>query len=255
MKKIKIIYLISLLLLAFEATAQTQLIDSLWRSGNDNYAMGNFNIAIDSYSAIEESGYESPALYYNLANNYYRERNIGKAVLFYEKTLKIDPSNKDAKSNLAMARARCVDKIESLPEFVVVTWVKNIRNSLSSNGWALFAIISFILFLFGIVFFLFSRSKRSKRLYIILSDIFFILLIISFSFAYSLYRNAKRSDSAIITSSVANVKSAPSNSGNSLFVLHEGTKVRLIESVEGWSKIEIADGREGWMLSEEFEVI
>jgi tetratricopeptide (TPR) repeat protein len=111
-------------------------VNSLWAKGNEAYSMGEFNNAIQCYSKIEKQGLVSAALYYNMGNAYYRLKENGKAILYYERTLKVDPANSDARINLQFAGAQTLDKIEEVPDFIFVTWIKNVRNSLSSNGWA-----------------------------------------------------------------------------------------------------------------------
>jgi SH3-like domain-containing protein len=63
-------------------------------------------------------------------------------------------------------------------------------------------------------------------------------------------------DSAIITRPVVSVKSSPSaEASTDLFILHEGTKVGVIDDVGTWKNIELADGRQGWIKSSDMEVI
>ncbi len=251
----KIFYILVSLFITTSVAAQGRVQDSLWQSANDNYAMGDFNSAIEDYNAIVEGGFESAKLYYNLGNSYYRVRNMGMAVVCYKRALKLEPSNRDAKANLAMAKARCVDKIEQVPEFMVVTWIKSIRDSLSSNSWAIITLIG--LFLLSILFLLFrfSRNRGGAKLSFILSLIILCAVIISLLFSLSAYNKAKGGDDAVVISAVGSVKSSPSQDGSPVFILHEGTEVEILETLEGWSKIEISDGRQGWMKNSELEVI
>jgi uncharacterized protein YgiM (DUF1202 family) len=61
--------------------------------------------------------------------------------------------------------------------------------------------------------------------------------------------------SAIITQTQSYVKSAPDDSSTDLFQLHEGTKVEILDKVENYWKVKIADGRVGWMLRDEATTI
>ena len=39
----------------------------------------------------------------------------------------------------------------------------------------------------------------------------------------------------------------PNNRADILFLLHEGTVVEVTDALEGWSKIKLANGSEGWI--------
>lgn len=248
--------LLALVLATSSVSAQNNVLDSLWQAGNDNYAMGNFNAAIESYSAIADKGYESANLYYNLGNSYYRAGNMGKAVVYYKKALKLEPSNADAKANLAMAKARCVDKIEQVPEFMVVTWVKKLRDTFSSDTWAYIGLVAvFFLCVIPLFFRYVIKNGSGKRVAFILWLIVLVVVILSFAFSFSSYKKAKGGDEAVVVSAVGSIKSSPSQDGNPVFILHQGTDVKILETVEDWCKIEIADGRQGWVKSSDLEVI
>ena len=122
---------------------------SIWKSAEEAYATGDFAGAARHYESLVSSGASSPSLFYNLGNAYYRGGNIGKAVLNYERALKLDPSDADARHNLELARAHTLDKIDNVPEFILFSWIKNLKASLSSNTWA---VISLVLLAAGIAF-------------------------------------------------------------------------------------------------------
>lgn len=254
MRKLVYIFL-ALVLAGSSALAQNKILDSLWQAANDNYAMGHFSSAIDSYNAIYNSGYESAKLYYNLGNAYYRANNMGKAVLFYKKALKLEPSNVDAKANLAMAKARCVDKIEQVPEFMIVTWIRNVRDMLSSNAWCIIAVAAILMVAIISLLFRFFLGSRGRKIASVFWLIGILLFLISLCFSISLYNKAKGGGEAVVVSAVGSIKSSPSQDGNPVFILHEGTDVKMLEKIEDWCKIEIADGRQGWVKSSDLEVI
>ena len=239
---------------SFAANANEN-VNSLWAKGNEAYSIGEFNNAIQYYSKIEKQGLVSAALYYNMGNAYYRMKENGKAILYYERTLKVDPANSDARINLQFASAQTLDKIEEVPDFIFITWIKNVRNSLSSNGWATLALVLLgftLLFLLG---FKFVGRRRAKKICFIISCCMLFFTIVSFLFSVNLAIRANSSDSAIVMNNIGNVKSAPNTTGNSIFVLHQGTKLKILEKAEGWDRIQIKDGRQGWIETEDIEVI
>lgn len=238
-----------------EAKAVSGSNTVLWAKGNEAYSVGDFKGALTYYSELENSGLASAPLYYNMGNAYYKTGGIGKAILYYERALKLNPSYSDAKVNLGFVRMQIADKIDSVPEFILVTWVRQLRDSLPSDGWGLLALLFLAAALVFLLVFRFSHRRGIKRLYFISACVLFFLTVVSYIFAMNLSMRADNSGEAIVTGLVGNVKSAPNTTGNSIFVLHEGTKVKILEEAPGWNRIEIQDGRQGWMRSGDIEVI
>ena len=227
----------------------------LWTKANDAYSMGQYETALNDYIEIENNGYHSYRLYYNMGNAWYKTGNMGKAILYYEKALKLNPAGEDALNNLQIAKLQTLDKIDVLPEFIVSTWIKDIRNLMSSNGWGytavgLFAVVCILLLLFK-----FAPTTGGRKLSFVLACVVFLFFIFAVLFAFSLRAKAKSEDNAVVMVPVSNVKSAPNSTGNNLFILHEGSKVEILEQAGKWCRIEISDGRQGWLEGKDIEVI
>ena len=227
----------------------------LWTKANDAYSMGQYETALNDYIEIEKNGYQSYKLYYNMGNAWYKTGNMGKAILYYEKALKLNPAGEDALNNLQIAKLQTLDKIDVLPEFIVSTWIKDIRNLMSSNGWGytaigLFAVVCILLLLFK-----FAPTTGGRKLSFVLACVVFLFFIFAVLFAFSLRAKAKSEDNAVVMVPVSNVKSAPNSTGNNLFILHEGSKVEILEQAGKWCRIEISDGRQGWLEEKDIEVI
>lgn len=227
----------------------------LWTKANDAYSMGQYETALNDYMEIEKNGYHSYRLYYNMGNAWYKTGNMGKAILYYEKALKLNPAGEDALNNLQIAKLQTLDKIDVLPEFIVSTWIKDIRNLMSSNGWGytavgLFAVVCILLLLFK-----FAPTTGGRKLSFVLACVVFLFFIFAVLFAFSLRAKAKSEDNAVVMVPVSNVKSAPNSTGNNLFILHEGSKVEILEQAGKWCRIEISDGRQGWLEEKDIEVI
>lgn len=250
---VKAVILISVLLVSNRAIAED--IESVWAKANDAYSMGEWNNALSLYQKIEKSGEVSAYLYYNIGNTYYKQNIFGKAVLYYERALRINPSFDDAINNLKIVQLHTLDKIENVPEFVFTTWIRNFKNSVDSNTWAVIGL--FLLVGLAVLFLLyrFASSTSIRRIAFIVSCVVLFMVIVSFLFSFSLRGYANSTDSAVIMSAVSNVKSAPNSTGNNLFVLHEGTKVTILEDIGTWKRVELADGRQGWLDSSTIEII
>lgn len=250
----KFIYLV-LFYISVSSIALAADRDSLWLKANNSYSLGEYNSAIDYYKQIEDSGYMSAKLWYNMGNAYYKLQEDGKAILYYERALKLDPSYQDAKNNLEIAKLKTLDKIESVPEFILTTWTKDIRNTMSSDSWAVTGIVFFLATAVLMLLFRHAPHVAQRKLSFILACITMVIVLIAFIFSFNLRSNASSKGSAVVLAPVSNVKSAPNSTGGNLFILHEGTKVEVLESVGGWSKVELSDGRQGWMESKDFEAI
>ncbi len=229
--------------------------DSLWIKGNNAYSLGEYEAALDCYRQIEQLGYVSAKLWYNMGNAHYKLQNDGMAILCYERALKLDPSNGDVKNNLEIAKLKTLDKIESVPEFILVTWTKDVRNAMSSDQWAWTGVVMLIITAVLMLLFRHAPKVPQRKLSFILACVTLLVAISAFLFSLNLRSEANSNDSAVVLAPVSNVKSAPNSTGGNLFILHEGTKVEILEQVGGWSRVELSDGRQGWMENKDFEEI
>ena len=246
--------LVLLLSLALPAAAQED-VSSLWEKASEAFAAGQWQNALNCYQMIEGEGLVSDDLYYNIGNTFLKLQDNAHAILYYERALKLNPSHADAAHNLEIVRQMTLDKIDEVPDFILVSWFHNLRQGLSANAWAWITLG--LLLLAGILLTVFrSGAPRSlRKVSFILSCIVLVLAIFTFIFSLQQKRAVTRQDSAIVTAPVCSVKSSPAEGGKTVFVLHEGTKVRLLDDVGDWARIEIADGRQGWAQGSTFEII
>ncbi|MCD4834091.1 MAG: tetratricopeptide repeat protein [Bacteroidales bacterium] len=232
-----------------------QETDSLLAKANIFYAEGKYQDVIDTYENILKLGYESPELYYNLGNTYYKQNVIAQTILNYEKALQLAPNDEDVNYNLQLTNRLVVDKIVVLPVFFVTGWVRNLRNLFTSDFWAIISIISFLLTLLFISFYLYSRNLGFKKLSFWFGFFIVIISIISFIFSYQQKQKILTGDTAIVMSSSVTVKSSPDASGTDLFVIHEGTKVWVEDKISEWNEIKLSDGSKGWLKVNDIEEI
>ena len=230
-------------------------IDSLFSEANSLYQQGQFEPALERYHAIILSGSESSDLYYNMGNAAFRANSIGHAILYYEKALKIEPTHEDAIHNLEFVMRYRVDAFEEVPTFFLRAWISGFVELFAEQTWSMLAMIFFIVILAGLLLYLFSRSMVLKKLGFIGGLAALFLFILTISSAISRHRDIVDPDTGIILAPSVVVRSSPSDSGTELFILHEGTKVEVNEAVSGWQNIKVVDGREGWILAEEFDTI
>ena len=231
-------------------------MDSLWNTGVGYYAQEDYQGALECFKQLETLGYESPELYYNIGNSYYKMSGyIAYSILYYERALKLDPSHKDALSNLEFVRQFTLDKIEVVPEFVLVTWFKTVRQGLSSNGWAYLALTFMVILAALLLLFRFGRNLALRKISFAFAIIVTIFMAISVIFSFGLKGEMESEDGAVVVNPVSSVKSSPNNTGKSLFIIHEGTNVTVLEELGQWYKVELSDGRQGWVVKRDIEII
>ncbi len=252
MKRI-LIYTI-LLVVSVVASAQTSSAER-WEAGNRAYVEGNYAKAIGEYQAIVDGGEYSLTLYYNLANAYFKAGNIGKSILYYNKALRLNPSQEDVLHNLAIAEAQTKDKVAEESEFIVGRWWRAIRNSMTCTAWSVLSLVAFgVLLIFAIIFLLGGRiAVRKAGFYgALCSALLFALMT---AFAISSRNDMLTHDEAVVLSSAISVKSSPDRAATDLFVLHEGAKVRIVSDMEEWYEVSLADGKKGWTEKKHVEQI
>ena len=238
------------------SAAVDSYVDSLWNKATDSYAAGEWEAALSTYKAIDKIGMESAALYCNIGSAYYKSSDIPHSILYFERALKLDPSYEDARYNLGVVSSLIKDKIDPVPDFILASWAKSVCYMLDSDLWAVSSLVFFALTIIFVLLFFFSISPAAKKASFGLSIIFIIFSVGAFSFSVWQKNEYIRADTAIVMTPVSSVKSSPSEDGSKdLFILHEGTKVNILDTVGDWRNIELADGRQGWVQSSDIEVI
>ncbi len=244
-----------LLVLIFAGLLLMAAPDSLYNTANKLYQEGRFEESIESYESLISAGFESSSLYYNLGNAYFRSNKLGKARLFYEKSLKLNPGDEDARINLAYLEGLLADRFEEVPEIFYKKWVKNLVSSLNSDQWSYISIFTFLLSVGTFITYLLFRRISIRKAGFFSSILFLVISISSLVAALKQDKIVKQPDAAVVTDLSVNVKSSPRETGTGLFVLHEGAKIWLEDKTGGWIEIRLSDGRKGWVPQESIEVI
>lgn len=240
-----------MLIIANSVVAQNT--EELFKSANDLYKNDKLEEAIELYKKIETKGLVSSELFYNLGNSYYKLNKVGPSIYYYEKALKMNPLNEDVKNNLVFARRLALDNIEELPKTVFQRINKNVLQKLSYNQWAIVVVVFSILGSLLFLLFYFASSPSKKRFYFVTSSLSFVLLIFSFLITYNQYSLSINNKVAIIFAEKTEVRNAPTLNSEEVFTLHEGTKVIVLDAIDNWKKIKLADGKLGWIISEEIK--
>lgn len=219
------------------------------------YAKGDFQSAITLYQEVAAMDGVSSDLYYNIGNAFYKAKEYPQAILNYERALLLDPRNSDAAFNLQIAKLQTVDKIEPVGKFFLAEWYDALQNQFSSNTWAVLGVIAFLLFMAGVALYVFSSKTILRKLGFFGGIILIVICIFSNIFAAGQKDRLEKREYAIVFAPTITVKSSPADSGTDLFVIHEGTKVKVKSTLSGWSEIELEDGNIGWLPSSQIEII
>ena len=219
------------------------------------YTQEDYSQAIERYEEILKIYGDSPEIYFNLGNAYYRANKIAPAILNYERALLMNPGDKDVRFNLEIAKLKKVDRIDPLGEFFLVQWFNAIQNLLSVDTWASLGIVCFILFIGCLILFFFSKWMRLRKTGFYLGIILLFVVICANLFAWNQQKAIVNRTGAIIFAPTVTIKSSPDASGTDLFVLHEGTKVFIKSSLGEWHEIELEDGNVGWIRQKDLERI
>ena len=254
MHRPRLMLFLALLTLPFCSVAQPSA-DSLYAKAAKDYAAKKFEAAADGYQQIIDSGVKTSAVYYNLGNAHYRLNSYAAAILNYERAYRLSPNDKDINANLALANSKITDKMEVVPELFLKRWWISFLLLLSVQGWSILGVILILAGFIGLVIYLFSKELQLKRIsfYSGLTALFFGVCSVSFANAAEGYLISNRG--AIVFNGAVNVKSAPDNKQKTLMVIHEGTKVRILDDKGAWLKVELPNGTVGWVDATAFQSI
>lgn len=247
------IFVLSLVLVSLLAHAAD--LAEMKIQADSAYARADYETAVKLYGKLANQNATSDVCY-NLGCAYYRLDDMAHSVLWFERALKLDPSDKDILTNLEMARTKTIDKIIPQHEFILFTYFRAMTNWFSLRTWTIIALLSFVLVLVSLLLFWASDSIFARKCAFSSAVLLLLVCILSNVCAVQ-QRNFKQTHtSGIIISPAVTVKSTPADNGNDLFVLHEGSKVEILDSsLKEWCEVSIADGKVGWIPKKSFDLI
>lgn len=236
--------------------------ESLALQGDSAYSADNFQLAEKLYTQAMKTGGTSSVLFYNLGNAYYRQGNLGMALVNYERALKIDPTNHDARVNLEFVKTKITDRQIDSGSIMSTLW-ENIVGFFHADTWAWIAVLLFALFLAGCCTYLFSSIIMVKKVSFFGGIGVFLLCAIAVIISIAAANRVENNDYAIILSPAVQLSTSPREArtqSEEAFLLHEGTKVEVVDSVstpgEGkWYEVKVGHGDRAWIKASEVERI
>lgn len=248
-------FIILFCLLSFALNISADDIDSIKTQADSAYSREQYDKAIMLYEKIAKktSNYK---VFYNLGCSYYRIDNIAKSILWLERSSRLNPSDEDVQFNLSLVRTKTIDRITPKHEMIIVSIFKKLINLMSVNSWSIVCISLFIVSFVFISLFFFSNILSLRKIGLFMFVLCILLCILGNICAYQQRSFSMNYSNGVVMSPAVTVKSTPTDSGNDLFVIHEGTCVEIKDSsMKDWLEIQIADGKLGWIPKKTLELI
>lgn len=244
----KKLILLVFLLAGFAGFSQNE---GLFEEANTAYQQGDYDQAVSKYKEILDNGETSAEVFYNLGNAYYKLNRVAPSIYYYEKALQLKPGDEDIQNNIEFARNMAIDDIEEVEQTGISQWVNGLISVFGFSTWAILGIVFSVLFVILFLFYYFSHRPLYKRILFGVAMASILLCIIFVIFAFQQQAYIQDNQFAIIFSEEAEVRDEPNLRGDSSFELHEGTKARVMEDYQEWSRIELANGAQGWIKTED----
>jgi len=252
MKKIAYIFIAVILPLLAAGADSPQ---ALFEKGNAAYVKAQYKDAIADYQEVLNQGYQSAAVYFNMGNANYKNGDITSALLFYEKAHKLSPGDEDINFNIRFVNSKTTDKIDEAPEFFLTKWWHGFILSVSVKALAQLSVLFVLIGSALLALYFFTNSVTIKKASFYVSIILFFVALFTIFIANRQVSYFDGHKQAIIFSSTVNVKGSPADQSAILFVLHDGTKVNVLDNVNGWVKIKLANGNQGWIKGTDVKAI
>jgi tetratricopeptide (TPR) repeat protein len=234
------LWLLGASILAAEPSAQ-------FAKANQEYAAGDFKAAIADYEELVRSGQDTPNVFYNLGNAYFRQNNFGHAILNYERALALEPHHPEAQANLRVAR----DQARAL-ELIPGRWERLFAVA-NENQYAVTAAIAFWIGLFSIAVFIFGRrrSRSAIALSILSLSIFPIAVVASYQLGYGKDGRGL----AIVIGENVEARLATADNANRVLTLPAGSEIKIVSQRGDWIYAALPNNLRGWMPANSAEQV
>ena len=227
----------------------------IYSQANTYYQNKEFTKAIELYDKLIKENKISSEIFFNLGNAHYRLRHVPESVYNFELAKKLNPDDDEIDFNLRIANLRVIDKFEQMPRFFLAEWYSAILDVFSSNRWALISLISFWITFLCLAGFLIIWNMSIKKMLFAGALFVFLFSIATLILSFNRLSAENSSEEAIIFAQTVYAKSSPDKVSTDLFILHEGTKLKITDKVGDWVKIKLANGTVGWMPKSSLRVI
>jgi tetratricopeptide (TPR) repeat protein len=246
-----------LLLLGFNASLPAMdrsAANALVEQAQQAYAQGGQEQALALFDSVN-TRFTSAGLLFNIANCHFKLQRIPHAILHYERALRLAPGNEDIQNNLELARMQIVDRVNEMPRFSVGNELTRLSGGRDADQWARWVLWTWAITLLLLALGLVIKEQVQRRMLFSLSAVAFLAVLVCTGFAAVRAAAIHDSTEAILMSARIDVRSEPREGSTTLFVLHKGTKVEVLQELDQWVEVALRNGSVGWVPMQTIERI
>lgn len=217
----------------FPAIISAEALDDIVARADSAYNGQRYTDAATLYTLAIDSCGPSAALYYNLGNCYYRLNRPGKAILNYNRALRLDPTDSDAAENLDFVTSRLPDRIGQRGSFIANS-IDTIARLLTSDTWAYIALAAFILTVAAVLLYIFNSNVLIRKTGFFGGGILLLITIITILLSIRGAAIARADNAAVVTAQstiLSTVPRTPASPAEEAMMLHEGATLTILDSV------------------------
>ncbi len=245
---------ISILILVFMAASifAVSQIDSIHEEAINSYNDKDYQTALEKFSLIENEGIVNSDLNYNIGNCYFRINEIGRAILYFKKALKIRSDHTAARRNLDYALTFTKDKQNTESQSVIRSFWLKAFDSLSINLLAIITLALFIIIIVLLSFMIIHYKNREKTVPLFMTTIFIFLFSVFLILSILKWQEFHSDVEGVLLSTSAIGYSGPGEDFTRVFTIHEGMIFTIERDEENWSLIKLENGLGGWISKDTF---
>lgn len=223
----------------------SQDANEIFTQANDAYINKSYDQAIQLYESIHAKELKSPELFLNLGNAYYQKSNFAQAILAYERGLKLSPNDNSILENLEIANDQLDSEIVEVPPFILARWWRSFCNIFSTSVWAILQILLVGLIAFFVGRYFLKPSVVTKRKSLKYAAIVIPFLLLSILAAIT-KDNSEKDETAVIMRETS-LQDGPDDRSGEINKLYPGNTVLLLDQIDDWYKVRLANQSVGWI--------
>ena len=208
---------------------------------NGYYATNQYKEAANIYQKLIDNGEENGYLFYNLGNTYLRLGKTGPAILNYIHAKRFLPRDEDLDANLNYAILKTQDQLQPPSTSSLGSLFLWVQNFTFAEQLIFFEIVNLV-FWVSLGFWVLRRTGFWNQIRQTMMALLFISVL---SVGVKIYLESKSTIGVVLTKTI-DVKSASNADNVTLFQLHEGSIVSIVNRKNDWYQIELNDGKSGW---------
>jgi uncharacterized membrane protein YobD (UPF0266 family) len=225
----------------------------LYKKGNLSYESEDYEKAASIYEKLLETNEVSPEVFYNLGNSCFKLKKIGKAILNYERALRLDPRDRDTRFNLKLARSMTVDKINITERGFVLNAMLFFYDRMTLNELSAACSVFYLAVILLLIFSIFFAAKR--RILFYAAGSLSVVFLVFFVFLFAKARDENFAETGVIVVEKIDARSGPKEDYLLQFTLHEGTMGSIVKKVQGWYEIDLSKDLKGWIPETSVDII